>query len=968
MSIMGVSRGTALDRKAVLPRRVVGRDAELVALRDGLDAAVHGRGSTLFLVGEAGIGKSRLAHVIAGDAAHRGMPVLRGRAVEANTPEAYRPFAEALCSFVRAGGASDAAELDPFRAVLGRLVPEWRREGHALAEDSVVALAEGVLRFLRAAAGDRGCLLVLEDLQWADPETLMIVEYLVDNLAAERVLVLVTIRDDARSSALDLAQMSAARRAADVVELSSLGPEAMADMVAACLDTAVVPDDVVAYAARAEGVPFLIEELLASAVSSGALVRDGESWTLASVPELAAPLTFVESVRRRLKTLGDTPGIVVTSAAVLGARFDWELLPAITELDEATVLAALHAAVDTQLIAVDAAVPVFRFRHGLSRDAVLAGLLPPERAALSRRALANINTPAAGAPEDRYQLAAQLALAAGEPRQAAEFLLAVGQLALLAGALASAESALDAAADAAPAGDPILVEVEESLVDVLSHAGNRDRTVAVGESLLARLGDGEVSASRRGVAHLRMARAAAAATRWDEVRERLDLARGEAATACEERLGCRVDALDALAALGQDDLEQAASLASSALVAAQRLGVPEVMCEALEAIGRCHRPFDLAAAEAAFRRAYTIADQHDLAVWRLRALHELGTIDLLRDGSTDRLEAARDLALNAGALATAAVLENQICGAVVLGDNPDQALAGASRAGEVARRYGLSRTLAIALGFQAMAHGRAGHRRAMEDCLRQATDHAAGDPSMAVMAACARALAAFEADDHAAALSHLDQRDLVGQGPIPGWWALLRALDPAEGDSTAAAVRAGGEPVHFLARAYLSYADAVIHGRAGRVEDARASVAAGDGLLQRFNWARHLGRRLLAEAAAVDAWGDPVAWLREAEAFFEQRAEASLARACRSLLRRLGAPVPRRHGASVVPEALWAIGITPREAEVLELVGQRLSNPEIAERLYISARTVEKHVERLMAKTGTSNRRALVPLAERMRT
>jgi DNA-binding CsgD family transcriptional regulator len=100
----------------------------------------------------------------------------------------------------------------------------------------------------------------------------------------------------------------------------------------------------------------------------------------------------------------------------------------------------------------------------------------------------------------------------------------------------------------------------------------------------------------------------------------------------------------------------------------------------------------------------------------------------------------------------------------------------------------------------------------------------------------------------------------------------------------------------------------------------------------------------------------------------EQRAEASLARACRSLLRRLGAPVPRRHGASVVPEALRAIGITPREAEVLELVGQGLSNPEIAKRLYISARSVEKHVERLMAKTDTSNRRALVPLAERMRT
>lgn len=220
------------------------------------------------MAGEAGIGKSRLAHVISGDAAHRGMPVLRGRAVQADTPVAYRPFAEALCSFVRSGAMPEAAELDPFRAVLGRLIPEWRVEGHAPADDSVVALAEGLLRFLRATAGDRGCLLVLEDLHWADPETLTIVEYLADNLASERVIFLITIRDDARSSGLELARMVAARRRADIAELARLGPEAATDMVGACLDTAVVPDAVLRYAGRAEGVPFLIEELLASAVLS----------------------------------------------------------------------------------------------------------------------------------------------------------------------------------------------------------------------------------------------------------------------------------------------------------------------------------------------------------------------------------------------------------------------------------------------------------------------------------------------------------------------------------------------------------------------------------------------------------------------------------------------------------------------------------------------------------------------------
>lgn len=160
-----------------------------------------------------------------------------------------------------------------------------------------------------------------------------------------------------------------------------------------------------------------------------------------------------------------------------------------------------------------------------------------------------------------------------------------------------------------------------------------------------------------------------------------------------------------------------------------------------------------------------------------------------------------------------------------------------------------------------------------------------------------------------------------------------------------------------------------MHGRAGRVDQAAASVEAGDDLLKRFNWARHYARRLVAEAAMVDGWGEAVVWLRKAEAFFEERGDAFVAAACRALLRKAGAPVPRRRpGGTEVPEALRSLGVTAREVEVLVLVGHGLSNAEIAERLYISPRTAEKHVEHLMAKTGASHRRALLPLTKGLRT
>ena len=191
---------------------LVGREREARQLRDALAAAEAGRGGTVLLAGEAGIGKSRLVRETAGDARGRGLAVLSGRAVAGGVPTPFRPFAEALVSAGRAGGLPDSAELDPFRPALGRLVPEWRPPPGTAADESLVVLGEGVLRLLRVLAPDAGCLLVLEDLRWADRETLALLEYLADNLAAERVLCLGTLRDEPGGGAADLASVRSRTR------------------------------------------------------------------------------------------------------------------------------------------------------------------------------------------------------------------------------------------------------------------------------------------------------------------------------------------------------------------------------------------------------------------------------------------------------------------------------------------------------------------------------------------------------------------------------------------------------------------------------------------------------------------------------------------------------------------------------------------------------------------------------------
>jgi DNA-binding CsgD family transcriptional regulator len=944
----------------------VGRVVELRVLHEAWEAAAAGNGGVIFVVGEAGIGKSRLAQAVMADADARGAPVLRGRAVRTATPSAYRALAEAVYSASRSRDVLAMSELAPFRRVLGRLLPHWQSADSLQSVESVVALAEALRRLFGALATPDGCVVMLEDLHWADPETLAIVDYLADNLSSERVLCIATLRNEEPSPGLTLAHVAQARRSSELVELRRLEQPDIALMLKSCLDASALPDELLAFAARADGVPFLIEELLTVAVASGALLKRGQSWALSGSVDLLVPSTFAETVRARLAALGAEARWVVAAAAVLGRRFDWAILPTITGLPEASVTVALRAAFDAHLIAVDGAGPAFRFRHALSRDAVLATLLPPERSGLSRRALQALEEHQGGLEGQERELAAELAEAAGDRRRAAQLLLEVGSSASEAGALSSAEAALERALTLAPPGDPLIAHAEERLVEVLSQAGRHDRAVEVGDLLLGRL-SGDEHAGQRAQIHVWLAGSAVGVSRWQEALVHLDQARVAAAEEADGRLFARADSLEALAALGADDQDRAAGLARVALAAAENLDLPEVACEALEVLGRCERWRDVAAAEEAFRRAHGVAEAHGLRGPGLRALHELGTIDLLRAGDTKRLEQARELAAQVGAMTTVADLDVQICAGQLNQDDPETALLTAYRAIESARRYGLRPTLAVALGFAATAHARAKRRNEMEACLREARAQDVVTADMEIVEVGARVSLALAEDDPAGGLRYLDgSAQARYSAPYGGLWALLRAALGAD-ESAVEEIHIRGEPVYFSGRAYLRYAEAVVAGRAGQHAAAATAALAGDRLLAPFGWFRHYAHRLIARAAFDADWGDPAAWLHEAQPFFEAIGDHKIASTCRSLLRQAGVPVRRRgRGTSDVPPKLRALGLTSREVDVLALVAGALSNREIAQQLFLSPRTVEAHVARLLTKTGTSNRRDLRDLAVRL--
>ncbi len=390
-------------------------------------------------------------------------------------------------------------------------------------------------------------------------------------------------------------------------------------------------------------------------------------------------------------------------------------------------------------------------------------------------------------------------------------------------------------------------------------------------------------------------------------------------------------------------------------------------------VGRAERLTDVDPAEAAFARALEIAGEHALTLWRVRALFELGTLDVLAGREVDRLLAAREAALATGALALAAQVDLYIAGWYAMRLDGDQVVEAARRCGDTARRFAMQQLLAMSLIFEADGLARLGRRDDMDIRLQQAFTLRGDDPEVCAMAwAHVRARNSLIQENRRRAMQELDTamqyfRSLATAPVVIGraLWALLRAVEDMDGAAACAEVRASGVTVNFLIRGYLHLADAVLLGRAGQWVQAEEAFAAGDAELAPIAWHRHFGRRLVADAAIADGWGEPAEWMQNARPVFEDHGHDEIAAACRSLLRRAGAPVPRRGNGSGIPTGLRSLGVTAREAEVLTLLAEGLLDREIAERLYLSPRTVERHIANLTVKAGVRRRSELIAFAAR---
>jgi SAM-dependent methyltransferase len=622
--------------KSVRASVVVGRDDELEALRSAIRGAQAAGSSCIVLVGEGGVGKTRLLSEAAALGRRAGVAVLAGRAPIV-TPAPFSVFTAALRSWLR-GHTGAVAPMGAFDRGLRLVLPEWPQVEREIELDGpqlhLLAL-EGIVRLISVIALDNdGALVLLDDLHASDAGSIDAMRHLVQ-AAIPGVSVVAAMRPTESPLADAMVRALHQDGHAELIPVDALTPRAVAALVAALLD-AHPPDLLVAdIVRRTDGVPLLVEEVVLAHVRAGT-VKVEASATVWHEGAATVPRTIRELTAARMEALEANHRAVIVAGAVVG-DFDPGLMVAVAQADDATVGEALTAGVKSGLL--EASGGVMAFRHAILRDAVLDSTVPHVVDTMHRRAAAALE------PDD-----AEDARDAGRLERRANHLHAVGAddeaaLALLAAATIhlARHASLPAAESARAAVELARVSsVRESAADVLADAlsvqGRWTEALEIDRSTTAEHG-------RAPLREERMARCALEVGRPDLAEEILADARAHGLLSAPMRITA------GRAALVRGDAGTALDIASA--VASASVGTTDdgLRFEALDLEGRAHDFLgDRDAARAAWETQAREARVARRTPAQLRAVIQLGKVELFAGEAPNRLFEAVTLAQEAGAL------------------------------------------------------------------------------------------------------------------------------------------------------------------------------------------------------------------------------------------------------------------------------------------------------------------------------
>jgi len=878
---------------------LVGRDAELDAIDRLIEAAARGESSMLLVRGEAGIGKTRLLDRLSHRAAERRFAVLRGRATELESDVPFAAVVEALEPLDDVALATPASPAE-----------RWR-------------LHRGLRERLDALPGGHPFALVLDDVHWADPATLELLEHLMRRPPERPHLLVAALRPG------DVAERLLAIRPAAALDLGPLAREAAEPLLAGLVD----PNERERMFTQSGGNPLLLEEL----------ARAG--------PGAEAPGGIVAAIGAERAALPAPARMLLDGAAIVGDPFDLDLAAAAGGLDADQALTGLDALVERGLVRPADIPRRFVFRHPVVRSAVHAAVPAGEEIAAHVRAARALEAAGAALPARARHLAH--AAAPGDAESAATLRAAAALVRPQAPAIAADWLV------AARRADPRLgADGQLALAETMVEAGRLEAALAVVDE--AAVADGAADREHR------VGLAVAGATV-----ERL-LGRHEAGSRRLERV------LDE--APGSGLLMAHLAISAYELGAAEETAAWAQRARASDADRLVH-----AAAAAMLAPAHAFAGRADAAraegdaaveaVDRASDAELAGAGELLTavawgllavERFVDVLSVARRSALVIRATGNgpaAIALDVAAISALGLLGRIEEAVAAADEAEQAARVTGNDQAVQWALWMHAWALLERGDLDAALAAAEGSVDLAQrlDDSALTTIARAVLGAVLVARGEPARGRPLLDAYDLE-----PGWrcrWTPpLVEADLALGDASAAAAHA--DQATALAESTPLAGPRAAAGRAqalvalARGETARAVELAGAAVAdaERVDGALDVARARLIAGRALAA-SDRDGALRELAAAEQAAATAGAARVRDEALqeqRRLGRRVGRGGERGRAGGGVGAL--SPREREVAGLVADGRTNREIAARLFLSEKTIETVLSRVFRKLGVRSR------------
>jgi ABC-type oligopeptide transport system substrate-binding subunit len=442
-----LDRGAAPSEELSVLERIrrgclVGRGRELGEARVLWNRALSGQGQLLMVSGEAGVGKTRLVRELATQVQVLGGQALVGACyTEGGVP--YAPFAQILRQALEGASDGDLNLPEFVLADLFTLAPDLRlddlfdeargrpdiqsRPGLDDPKAEQQRMFENLAICFAALSHRAPLLLVLEDLQWADSGTLFLLRHLARHTRQRRVMIVATSRQVGPEQAQTLHEMLLDLRRERLVTrlmLSRLDRQQTGEMLAVLFAEEITPDFLEGIYGETEGNPFYVEEVCKALVESGKLYFADGRWHRPSMDELGIPQSVRVAVQSRVRVLPAEAQQVLTLAAVLGRRFDFDTLVEASNQDEEALIEALENAERAQLIEEvgQEGGGTFAFVHTLIPTTLVESARALQRRRLHRRAAEVIE---ARRPGD-FEALAYHYHQAGQAEKAASYLLQAG--------------------------------------------------------------------------------------------------------------------------------------------------------------------------------------------------------------------------------------------------------------------------------------------------------------------------------------------------------------------------------------------------------------------------------------------------------------------------------------------------------------------------------------------------------------